>query len=528
MFSGIANYISSNVIPSSWSSHQVDVASRHDASGAALYAKSAVQRVQEEMQRRNNLGYGLGIALGKLFGTGEKSASVVNNTSFATVSAKLFPQKNLNVFCLTDPGVDDAMALMQFSAATQKSHRLPIGKSVTIGGVIPCVGNAVSSQTEQNTRELLELVNGTSVGVFPGARCPLAIENNTAAILKMAQEINATHFYGRDGLADVGGWPNTTMGVSPTVGYKKLSEAILQASSDKPITVVSMAALTELSKTLDDLMSIDPSGSFVQNIAAIVIRGGCVDNSIAGCNAPDDVPDDQKNSEMSFNFDVPAAANVFAICQLYAIPVVLLPLDLTQQPGLLWTKKQVSTLKKIPNPVAAQLAKVTDVIPYLFARHFPSATYPQHDHIAAGALMLPDFFTCSQEAVSIGDVGQVLINQTVSDSQKNVYILSMSEEAQGKYFDAMLAELDAFTFHPTMPLSTLLEIVIPAGVGGLALIVFMTVCIVRSRKKRLQEKNENTRLLRENEVAKKQLDAIANGTGLLFQLGGGVSSEEEV
>lgn len=399
-------------------------------------ASHAVQTAPSESR---GIGYAIGRFLGRfIFGTvaeepegKERTIVPLNNSvqSFGQLYNTLFPQKTLNlIYTELDPGVDDAMALNLFLAATLSKSNPNIGmRSVNLQAVVAAVGNAVLSQTEQNSLQLLQLAGTPLLPVHPGARAPDAMQNDTQAIEQLEKQINATHRYGRDGLEDVGGWPQATAAIQNMPGHEKIALSVLKATPDSAVTLVSTAGLTDLAQALELLVHFDPDGHFVQNINAIIIRGGCMTPGLE-CNAPPFKPDDKKDSELSFFFDPPSAQTVFSICQQYQIPVVLLPLALTQQPGLLWTKKQVETLEAINNDVAAQMAKVTKVIPYLDARHFPAGTYPMHDLFAAAALLRPEFFIANRTSVSIGPLGQVVTDS--SADVQNVYVLSMPKSSR--------------------------------------------------------------------------------------------------
>ncbi|MDB6081093.1 MAG: inosine-uridine preferring nucleoside hydrolase [Chlamydiia bacterium] len=423
---------------------------------------------------------------------------------FSSYYNQLFPQDTLRILYLElDPGVDDGMALVQFLAAAAKNTGSKESKKVEIVGIVPCVGNTELIQTEQNTMQFLMLTENQNIGVYPGAIAPLAIENNQTAIDEMNQAINATHFYGHDGESNVGGWPKVTMQMQTTPGYKFAADQISQSSPDKPLILISTAALTELSKTFTELANLEAQngltpGAFAKNINAISIMGGCLSRE-AGCNAPFDVPDDQKNSEANFYFDSPAAQHVFSVCQQYNITILQAPLDLTQQPGLLWTKEQVSALQQIPNPVSQQMAGVTAVIPYLDAPCFLNGTYPMHDLQAATCLLFPDFYTVTRIAAAIGSVGQMIIDPNATDAQKNIYVLEMSAEKQAAFYGTVLNEYHNFdciaennntlsTRCKPEPvsrgLSTKALTGLVAGVASLALCVLSAVGISQCRRQK--------------------------------------------
>ncbi|MCE5316653.1 MAG: nucleoside hydrolase [Parachlamydia sp.] len=473
--------------------------------------QNSVQKIANEMERRNSLGYGLGRMLGKALGTVTdepelqrpiKRAKVVprqqpvqNETvPFMDVYKKLFPQDTLRVlYAELDPGVDDGAALLQLLAATKNSTGTQ-AKKVEIVGLIPSCGNAVLSQTEQNTMQFLELTGDTQIKVAAGAVAPLADQNNQTAINIDDKGINATRFYGGDGEEDVGGWPKVKMKLQTKPGYIFGADAISAASPEAPLTLVSTSALTELSQILTELVSRDaknglPPGSFAKNINVISIMGGCMNPQVTGCNAPFNVPDSQKTSEANFYFDPLAAQTVFSICQQHRIPILLAPLDLTQQPGLLWTKSQVATLNQTGNPVATQWAKVTNVVPYLDAPCFPNGTYPMHDLQATANLLYPELYTVTPMSVSIGNIGQVIVNQNATDAEKNVYVLSMPQENQAKFYGTLLPAFNNFRSTKRKRSIGKIAGIAAAAVGGVAVTVAGGVALHKRvrRSKRLSE-----------------------------------------
>jgi purine nucleosidase len=364
---------------------------------------------------------------------------------FSAYFQQLFPQDTLRVLYIElDPGVDDSAALFQLLARRVANLVSSLAKQIEVLGTIPCFGNVVLSQAEENTLKLLETAGSQDIAVYTGAIAPLDFENNQTAIQLMDQNINATHFYGYDGEADVGGWPTVTMALQPSPGYQFSASLISNTPTDSPLTLLSTSPLTTLSKTLRQLVAIDAAGTFAKKIAAISIMGGCVDPKV-GCNAPFTVPNDQKTSEANFFIDPPAAQNVFAICQKYQIPILLAPLDLTQEAGLLWTKKQVEMLQQINNPAAQQMARISETIPYIDALNFPNGTYPMHDLQAVTPLLFPQFYNVTRLAVTIGEIGQMIINATATDEEKNVYVLGMSLDNQASFYQTVLVEYTNFS-----------------------------------------------------------------------------------
>ncbi len=457
----------------------------------------------------HGLGHGLGVWLGRLIGTRNDE-----RVPFATTEPA-FPS---NIFMVQDATVIDAAALSMLRAGD-------LAGSLSIAGVVSSVGEVVLSQATQNTMLLLSLMKDGKTPIYSGSQAPLALGNTSAAIKEFEEKINATHFYGRNGLSDVeSGWPNITTSLQGDNGYMQIAASIIAATPEKSITLAATTCLTDLAKTLKTLLDSDPVASFKNNINAIYIRGGCLDPSY-GCNAPSNVPDGKKNAERSFNLDVDAAKYVFSQCEALGIPVVLIPLDLTQEPNLLWTKDQVKALKLINNSVAEQLAKVFDVVPYPDARRFPPNLFPIHDLFAVVAMRFSQFFDATKASISIGDVGELHVNENATDSQKNVYILSMSQAKQQEIYNVILSEFSRFNCLPgstdeacQFPWKLVLEIGLPsaAAVIGIITLIACNVCTKKkltSTSKTLDNVKRQRDEARERALGGKESDLLLGENG---------------
>lgn len=357
----------------------------------------------------------------------------------------LFPAfKGRVLYVGLDTGVDDGMALMQILASIKRPDNS--ASKVQLIGAIPTVGNAILPQTQINTARLLDLTKTTDTPLYPGAQAPLAIQGNSTAIALMEAQINATHFYGHDGLSDITGWPNTQVSLRKALGYQFAATEIMQATRETAITLISTSSLTELAQVFSELEKRDnqSSGAYARGIRAISIMGGCMSPK-AGCNAPFGIPDDKKTSEANFFFDSPAAQQVFSVCQKYRIPILLSPLDLTQQTGLLWGAEQVDYLRSINNVVSNRAANFTAVVPYLDAPCFPNNSYPMHDLHSAAAILLPELYDVTRVSAHISDIGEVVVNDTTPLSDRFVYVLSMSPANQKLFYPRVLDGYNAFS-----------------------------------------------------------------------------------
>lgn len=344
------------------------------------------------------------------------------------------PINKMTLVFNSDNGVDDSLAQLLILSQTA------IADEITLAGIVATVGNAILGQTEINVRRILELVQQKNIPVYPGAITPLGLEKNVSQI---DAAINATHFYGHDGLSDqpLKSWPIINIPLQNKKGYEFMAELIFNASAENAIRLISTAALTEVYKTLiacQKLCEIAklPPGCFAKNLV-IVAMGGVIDPA-SGANAPFDWPDYNnktctpkrppcKDAEANFYWDTPATQGVFDISSKYGIKIQLITLDLTQKPGLLWTKAEVKGLRSINNRVASQIANVTDVVPWLDAKHFLNGTFPWHDGLTAAWLLWKELFIKKEVAIKIGSHGETLIN-TDPRAKANVELISILPE----------------------------------------------------------------------------------------------------
>ncbi len=170
----------------------------------------------------------------------------------------------------TDPGVDDALALMMAFASPE--HRV-VGLSIAAGnvGLDHTVGNAL---------KLLDVL-AADVPVFPG--CPLPL---------LAPAPDASHVHGRDGFGDTGYLPSRRQPAA-----EHAANAIIRLSHVHAgrLVLIALGPLTNLALAL----RLDPS--LPERLARIVIMGGAV--RMQGNISP--------WAEFNLRFDPEAAAIVF-------------------------------------------------------------------------------------------------------------------------------------------------------------------------------------------------------------------------
>ena len=170
----------------------------------------------------------------------------------------------------TDPGVDDALAIMM------------AGAHADIAGLSIAAGNVGLDHTVRNARTLVDLL-GNNVPIFAGCVTPLV----------RAPEEDAAFVHGQDGFGDIG-FPEPVALLSD----EPAALALLRLTRERPgeLTLVALAPLTNLALAL----RLDPS--LPRRVARLVVMGGAV----SGHGNTGKVP-----AEFNIGFDPEAAHVVF-------------------------------------------------------------------------------------------------------------------------------------------------------------------------------------------------------------------------
>lgn len=170
----------------------------------------------------------------------------------------------------TDPGIDDALAIMM-------AHAHADVVALTIAG-----GNVGLAHTTRNALKLVETI-GADVPVFPGCASPLVFDAPDAGFV-----------HGEDGFGDTGYFT-----ASRLPEEEHAASAIVRLARERPgeLTLVALAPLTNLALAL----RLDPS--LPQRIARLVVMGGAVN----GRGNTERVP-----AEFNIGFDPEAAHVVFS------------------------------------------------------------------------------------------------------------------------------------------------------------------------------------------------------------------------
>ena len=195
------------------------------------------------------------------------------------------PHRPTRVVIDTDPGIDDAAAILLALAAPQ----------VDVVGLTTVAGNSPLSDTTRNALRILELAGATAVPVAAGADRPLV-----QAALDRSDSV-----HGADGL---GGVVPSSPSARPVEAHA--ADFLADVTQEAPVTLVAIGPLTNVALAL----AMHPE--VVERIDHILLMGGA---RLEGNVTP--------AAEFNIWADPEAAARVFSS----GIPLTVLPLDVTHQ-----------------------------------------------------------------------------------------------------------------------------------------------------------------------------------------------------
>ncbi len=191
----------------------------------------------------------------------------------------------------TDPGIDDAMALLML-ARDPRAELL---------GVTTVFGNAPVEITTRNALALCERF-GLDVPVAQGASCAMA----------QRPQHFATHVHGDDGLGNVGHAPPMRLQALPMPAHQLISETARRHSGE--LVLVAVGPLTNLAAALQH----DPG--LVDHVKQVVVMGGAFGTKGHSGNV-------SPVAEANIANDAHAAEQVFGA----RWPVAIVGLDVTHE-----------------------------------------------------------------------------------------------------------------------------------------------------------------------------------------------------
>src|SRR5450432_73329 len=297
------------------------------------------------------------------------AASSLSGSAFASSLDSNQRTSPSRVIIDTDPGVDDALALLL-------AMRSP---ELKIEGITPVAGNVPLQLGLPNALRMVEISGRTDIPVAAGAKVPL-----------VRRLVTATYAHGENGLGGaVFPEPKLTPIALPA------AEFIRQTVRKYPgeVTLLTIGPLTNIATALNA----DPGlASLVQGL---VMMGG----SLSGGNIT-------PAAEFNIYVDPEAARIVFQS----GIPITMVGLDVTRKTSL--TDEHVRQLEAGQNPVSQAAAKIArNAIDHNRAQGFLVGPN-MHDSLAIAAFIDPSVVKIKDYYIDVETTGELTAGETLGYS----------------------------------------------------------------------------------------------------------------
>jgi len=301
----------------------------------------------------------------------------------------------------TDPGIDDAVAILLALAAPEE---------IEVLGIVAVAGNLPLAQTERNARRVCELAGRADIPVFAGCARPLVRPLATAE-----------HIHGetaRDRLL----LPEPTMALRPQHGVDFLIET-LRAEAAGAIILCVLGPMTNIA------MALVKAPEIAERIGELVVMGGA-------CFA-------LGNATPAAEFNIHVDPEAAAIVLDSGIPITLIPLDVTQQ--VLTTPKRLAAVRGLGNRCGSAVAALLAAFERKRRDNFGTRGRALHDPCVIGYLLRPALFGGREVNVAIETQSPLTLGMTVVDwwgvtgRKANVRVMNTVDAAG--FYDLMTERL---------------------------------------------------------------------------------------
>jgi purine nucleosidase len=271
----------------------------------------------------------------------------------------------------TDPGIDDAVAMLLALAAPEELEVL---------GIVAVAGNLPLPLTERNARRVCELAGRPDIPVYTGCARPLLRPLATAAGIH------------GDSLGEKLGLPEPAMPLQAQHGVDFIIET-LRAAEPGGITLAALGPLTDIA------MALVKAPDIAARIGEVVIMGG------AGFEIGNVTP----AAEFNIHVDPHAAAIVLES----GIPITMIPLDVTHQ--VLSMPPRIAALNALLNRCGPAVASLLSGFEEARASKFGERGMALHDPCVIAYLLCPELFTGREVNVAVEKASPLTTGMTVVD-----------------------------------------------------------------------------------------------------------------
>lgn len=298
-----------------------------------------------------------------------KSSALANVLPAAQPSERQAAQAPSPVVIDTDPGVDDAFALLL-------AMRSP---ELEIEAVTPVAGNVPLDLTLPNALRMVEIAGRRDIPVAAGARSPL-----------LRRLVSAEYAHGENGLGGAV-FPEPTL--KPVrESAAALIQQVVRKSPGK-VTLITLGPLTNIAAALS------ADRELAGMVGGLVMMGG----SLSGGNIT-------PAAEFNIYVDPEAARMVFQS----GIPITMVGLDVTRKTTL--TDDHLRALEATQTPVSQAAAKIArNAIAHTRERGFIAGPN-MHDSLAVAAFLDPSLLQWKEYYVDVETAGELTAGETVGYS----------------------------------------------------------------------------------------------------------------
>jgi purine nucleosidase len=267
----------------------------------------------------------------------------------------------------TDPGTDDAMAIMLALNSPEFD--------VLALTVVP--GNVTAAQGLENALRMVSLANRCDIVVAGGAQHPL-----------FQKLITAEFWHGKNGLANVE-LPPSKCKKDPRWGPDLIIEMV--HANPHQITLVPIGPLTNIA------LAIEKDPSIVPLVKEVVIMGGAITGGNVNASAEANIANDPEAAQIVFQA---------------GWPLTMVGLDVGDK--TLLTRKHIEALKKHPGPESDFIYKVADYLIGLSEKFGESGT-PMYDPLAVGVAIDSSLVKAPAMHVDVETRGEFTRGETVAN-----------------------------------------------------------------------------------------------------------------
>jgi purine nucleosidase len=296
-----------------------------------------------------------------------QSATAKSNVLMQTAGSRSSGTTNATkVIIDTDPGVDDAFALM----LALRSPELKVEAVTAVAGNLPL------EITLPNALRLVEICDRSDIPVASGAAAPL-----------IRRQVTAAEAHGENGL---GGVELPEAKITPVKEHA--ADLICRIVNQNPgeITLIGLGPLTNIALAL----RADPT--LAKAVKSIVLMGG----SLSGGNVT-------PAAEFNFYVDPEAASIVFNS----GVPITMVGLDVTRKVEL--TEPYILQLEAGKNKPSQAAARIARAIMATYQKNGQTGGPHLHDPLAVSALIRPNILTFENYQVKIETDGTITAGESV-------------------------------------------------------------------------------------------------------------------